>query len=149
MTPKESSMITRIWHGATPASKSDEYLNLMRTVAIPQPSMDGVRREATCTCWSYCRRANSGPIGLGSYPYFMRPVCKTRSCDSSSHSRSAGLTLSLPNMFPAATRDGFGRLSLDQLLFADGARFSHHVRHGLTPPARFRRATIRLESRFC
>lgn len=28
-------MMTRIWHGATPASKSDEYLNLMRTVAIP------------------------------------------------------------------------------------------------------------------
>jgi heme-degrading monooxygenase HmoA len=28
-------MITRIWHGATPATKSDEYLNLMRTVAIP------------------------------------------------------------------------------------------------------------------
>ncbi len=28
-------MITRIWHGATLASKSDEYLNLMRTVAIP------------------------------------------------------------------------------------------------------------------
>jgi heme-degrading monooxygenase HmoA len=28
-------MVTRIWHGATPASKSDEYLNLMRAVAIP------------------------------------------------------------------------------------------------------------------
>jgi len=28
-------MITRIWHGSTPLSKSDEYLNLMRTVAIP------------------------------------------------------------------------------------------------------------------
>jgi heme-degrading monooxygenase HmoA len=28
-------MITRIWHGATSATKSDEYLNLMRTVAIP------------------------------------------------------------------------------------------------------------------
>ena len=28
-------MITRIWHGATPAGKSDEYLNLMRTIAIP------------------------------------------------------------------------------------------------------------------
>jgi heme-degrading monooxygenase HmoA len=28
-------LITRVWHGATPASKSDEYLNLMRTVAIP------------------------------------------------------------------------------------------------------------------
>ena len=28
-------MITRIWHGATTASKSDEYLKLMRTVAIP------------------------------------------------------------------------------------------------------------------
>src|ERR1700687_2958360 len=31
----EFRMITRIWHGATPASKSDEYLDLMRTVAIP------------------------------------------------------------------------------------------------------------------
>jgi quinol monooxygenase YgiN len=28
-------MITRIWHGATPASKSDVYLDLMRTIAIP------------------------------------------------------------------------------------------------------------------
>jgi two-component SAPR family response regulator len=28
-------MITRIWHGATPATISDEYLTLMRTVAIP------------------------------------------------------------------------------------------------------------------
>jgi heme-degrading monooxygenase HmoA len=28
-------MITRIWHGRTTATKSDEYLNLMRTVAIP------------------------------------------------------------------------------------------------------------------
>jgi hypothetical protein len=28
-------MVTRIWHGATHAAKSDEYLKLMRTVAIP------------------------------------------------------------------------------------------------------------------
>jgi hypothetical protein len=28
-------MITGIWHGRTTAAKSDEYLNLMRTVAIP------------------------------------------------------------------------------------------------------------------
>ena len=28
-------MITRIWHGRTPAAKSDEYFQLMRTVAIP------------------------------------------------------------------------------------------------------------------
>ena len=28
-------MITRIWHGRTTAAKSVEYLNLMRTVAIP------------------------------------------------------------------------------------------------------------------
>ena len=27
-------MIARIWHGATPATKSAEYLNLMRTVAL-------------------------------------------------------------------------------------------------------------------
>ena len=29
------AMITRIWHGRTPAIKSDEYLHLMRTIAIP------------------------------------------------------------------------------------------------------------------
>jgi heme-degrading monooxygenase HmoA len=34
-TRKEFRMVTRIWHGATLAAKSDEYLNLMRTVAIP------------------------------------------------------------------------------------------------------------------
>jgi heme-degrading monooxygenase HmoA len=28
-------MITRIWHGRTTAAKSDDDLNLMRTVAIP------------------------------------------------------------------------------------------------------------------
>jgi heme-degrading monooxygenase HmoA len=28
-------MITRIWHGRTTTAKSDEYLDLMRTVAIP------------------------------------------------------------------------------------------------------------------
>jgi heme-degrading monooxygenase HmoA len=28
-------MISRIWHGMTRAANSDEYLNLMRTVAIP------------------------------------------------------------------------------------------------------------------
>jgi heme-degrading monooxygenase HmoA len=28
-------MVTRIWHGAVPIAKSDKYLGLMRTVAIP------------------------------------------------------------------------------------------------------------------
>ena len=28
-------MIARIWHGATAADKSDKYLRLMRTIAIP------------------------------------------------------------------------------------------------------------------
>ncbi|MGD0509116.1 MAG: antibiotic biosynthesis monooxygenase [Terriglobales bacterium] len=28
-------MITRIWHGTTPAAKADKYLTLMRTIAIP------------------------------------------------------------------------------------------------------------------
>jgi hypothetical protein len=33
-------MITRIWHGATPAAKSDEYLSLMRTVALADYPLD-------------------------------------------------------------------------------------------------------------
>jgi heme-degrading monooxygenase HmoA len=28
-------MITRIWHGTTSSAKSDEYLHLMRSIAIP------------------------------------------------------------------------------------------------------------------
>lgn len=28
-------MIARTWHGVTPVAKADDYLNLMRTVAIP------------------------------------------------------------------------------------------------------------------
>src|ERR1700732_71467 len=32
---RNPNMTTRIWHGATPAIKSDEYLNLMRPIAIP------------------------------------------------------------------------------------------------------------------
>jgi hypothetical protein len=49
-TRKEFNMITRIWHGATLAAKSDEYLNLMRTVAIPDyrstPGNKGMRYAA-------------------------------------------------------------------------------------------------------
>lgn len=28
-------MVVRMWHGAVPLAKSDEYLRLMRTIAIP------------------------------------------------------------------------------------------------------------------
>ncbi len=31
-------MLVRLWHGATPTTKSDAYLQLMRTVAIPDYS---------------------------------------------------------------------------------------------------------------
>jgi hypothetical protein len=40
-------MVTRIWHGVTPASKSDEYLNLMRTVAIPITARPPATRALT------------------------------------------------------------------------------------------------------
>jgi len=33
-------MITRIWHGVTPTTKSDKYLTLMRTIAIPSLPLD-------------------------------------------------------------------------------------------------------------
>jgi hypothetical protein len=29
-------MIARIWHGVVPASKADEYLALMRRIALPE-----------------------------------------------------------------------------------------------------------------
>jgi hypothetical protein len=43
------------------------------------------------------------------------------------------LDLTLPNMLTAPAAYGFSRQLLGQLFFADGARFSHHVRHGPTP----------------
>ena len=45
--------------------------------------------------------------------------------------RDAGVPrkLSLPDMPTAAAGDGFGRPLLDQLGFANGARFGHHVGH--------------------
>lgn len=41
-------------------------------------------------------------------------------------------------MVTAAARYGFGWMLLGQLLFADGARFSYHVRHGLYSKAESR-----------
>ena len=45
-------MVTRIWHGATPAVKGDEYLNLMRTVGSPitarLPATRALTRYGVC-----------------------------------------------------------------------------------------------------
>jgi hypothetical protein len=46
-TRGEFNMIMRIWHGAIPAAKGDEYLNLMRTVAIPDHDSRRQRRLRT------------------------------------------------------------------------------------------------------
>jgi hypothetical protein len=32
---ENTAMIARVWHGAVPLEKSEQYLTLMRTVAIP------------------------------------------------------------------------------------------------------------------
>lgn len=42
--------------------------------------------------------------------------------------------LALPNMFSAGALYGFGGFLLGQLLFADRARFRHHVCHDVAPP---------------
>lgn len=37
-------MIARTWHGVTPLAKADEYLHLMRTVAVPDyQAIAGIR----------------------------------------------------------------------------------------------------------
>ena len=45
-------MIARIWHGATPTGRADAYLELMRTVALPDykavPGNRGAWRRARC-----------------------------------------------------------------------------------------------------
>jgi hypothetical protein len=41
-------MIARIWHGAVPIAKSDEYLERMRTVALPDYKSTVGNRGAFC-----------------------------------------------------------------------------------------------------
>ena len=41
-------MIARIWHGAVPAAKSEEYLNRMREVALPDYKSIPGNRGAFC-----------------------------------------------------------------------------------------------------
>jgi hypothetical protein len=41
-------MIARIWHGTVPASKADDYLNLMRRIALPEYQSTRGNRGAWC-----------------------------------------------------------------------------------------------------
>jgi hypothetical protein len=41
-------MIARIWHGAVPVSKAQEYLHLMRTIALPEYQSTPGNRGAWC-----------------------------------------------------------------------------------------------------
>jgi hypothetical protein len=41
-------MIARIWHGMVPISKADEYLDLMRRIALPQYLATQGNRGAWC-----------------------------------------------------------------------------------------------------
>jgi hypothetical protein len=44
------TMIARIWHGRVPVSKSDEYLDLMRRLALPRYLATPGNRGAWCLC---------------------------------------------------------------------------------------------------
>jgi hypothetical protein len=41
-------MIARIWHGAVPVAKAQEYLHLMRTIALPEYQSTLGNRGAWC-----------------------------------------------------------------------------------------------------
>jgi hypothetical protein len=41
-------MIARIWHGTVPVSKTDEYLDLMRRIALPEYLATRGNRGAWC-----------------------------------------------------------------------------------------------------
>jgi hypothetical protein len=43
-------MIARLWHGRVPISKSDKYLDLMRSVALPEYLATPGNRGAWCLC---------------------------------------------------------------------------------------------------
>ena len=43
-------MIARIWHGMVPLSKGEEYLDLMRRIALPEYLATRGNRGAWCLC---------------------------------------------------------------------------------------------------
>jgi hypothetical protein len=43
-------MISRIWHGVVPVSKRDDYLDLMRRIALPEYLTIQGNRGAWCLC---------------------------------------------------------------------------------------------------
>src|SRR6266481_9485666 len=45
---REGYMIARIWHGMVPMSKADEYLDLMRRIALPEYLATRGNRGAWC-----------------------------------------------------------------------------------------------------
>jgi hypothetical protein len=45
---ERTPMIARIWHGTVPASKADDYLNLMRRIALPEYQATRGNRGAWC-----------------------------------------------------------------------------------------------------
>src|SRR6267378_6553096 len=47
-TDEKDPMIARIWHGMVPASKADDYLNLMPTIALPEYLAMRGNRGAWC-----------------------------------------------------------------------------------------------------
>jgi heme-degrading monooxygenase HmoA len=49
-------MIARIWHGAVPAAKSDEYLDRMRKVALPD------YKSTPGNCGAFCLHRLEGDV---------------------------------------------------------------------------------------
>src|SRR5882672_7578971 len=45
---RKGGMIARLWHGMVPISKADEYLGLMRTIALPEYLAIRGNRGASC-----------------------------------------------------------------------------------------------------
>src|SRR5438552_15021225 len=45
---REGGMIARLWHGMVPISKADEYLDLMRRIALPEYLATRGNRGAWC-----------------------------------------------------------------------------------------------------
>jgi hypothetical protein len=43
-------MIARLWHGMVPIARSEKYLNLMRSIALPEYMATPGNRGAWCLC---------------------------------------------------------------------------------------------------
>src|SRR5260370_3466117 len=88
---RKGGMIARLWHGMVPVSKADEYLDLMRKIALPEYLATRGNRGAWCL---YRTEANAAHFEMLPFWAATDPI-----------KRFVGTDFSMPKYYTFVSRD--------------------------------------------